>query len=377
MLRGWRRHCVSAFLATRDPAVYIPTQLNRFAARYEEFATGHEERESGVSRYSSWTLARLFARTAVAQLKPDLVAGPTPVIKEVHGPDGSAIALFGHGIVGATVLDALVAMDMAPVAVFTHRAGPADWQTDLTGPCNSYDIPCHIEPNLDSPEVVAKLRELSCDLILSAAYRTLIPDTVLAAARLGGFNLHGSLLPFYRGCAPVNWMVLNGETRGGVTLHVMEARPDRGPIVAQHEFPIGPENTGFDVLLQVAHGAGLLVDQHLPAILDGTATRTPQGRGTYFGRRGPEDGRINFASTAEEIVNLVRAVTRPYPGAFFETDGKRTMVWWARAAPKRNLPPGQVGTQDDRIYVGCADGAVELLDWAQPRPRAPHITGSA
>lgn len=279
-------------------------------------------------------------------------------------PEGGTIALFGHGIVGARTLQALVDLGLPPVLVCTHEIGPADWQLDLTGPCKTNDIPCQVEPDLNSPELEELLRQVSCDLIISAAYRTLLPARLLAAARLGGVNLHGSPLPRYRGCAPVNWMVIKGETEGGVTLHVMETRPDRGPIVGQLLFPIGPSDTGFDVLLKVAQGAGRLVKTHLPDLLAGRAQLTPQGRGTCFGRRGPEDGRIDWNSTPDEIVNLVRAVTRPYPGAFFEVDGERIYVWWARAAPARAAAPGCMANEDGRVYVGCKGGAVELIDFA-------------
>jgi methionyl-tRNA formyltransferase len=191
----------------------------------------------------------------------------------------------------------------------------------------------------------------------------MIPDAILATARKGGVNLHGSPLPRYRGRAPVNWMVLNGEVEGGAALHVMTSRPDAGPLLAMRTFRIGPRDTAFSVLMQVEHLGMDMLRQALPRYLADELVPTPQkGRGSYFGRRTPEDGRIDWTWPAERIVNLIRAVTRPYPGAFTDLDGKRLYVWWAEAVPDRKLPPGTMVSEGGRLLAGTATCALHLVD---------------
>ena len=178
-------------------------------------------------------------------------------------------------------------------------------------------------------------------------YRHLIPETILKLPRLGAFNLHGSLLPKYRGRVPINWAIIHGETQTGATLHYMVAKPDAGDIVDQEAVPIGPMETAREVFDKVAAAARQIVARQWDHIKSGKAPRIPQdpAQASYYGGRKPEDGRIDWSKDAREIFNLVRAVTHPYPGAFTELNGRRLFIWWAlprrEAADAPNLVTGR------------------------------------
>ncbi|WP_236919263.1 formyltransferase family protein [Ereboglobus luteus] len=215
--------------------------------------------------------------------------------------------------------------------------------------------------------------EIRPDLILSVYYRNMVGERILALPRLGAFNMHGSLLPKYRGRAPINWAVLNGEPRIGMTLHKMVGRADAGDIVDQQGVDIGPRDTAEQAFRKVLPCARAILSRQIDALLAGTAQATPQdeSQATYFGGRKPEDGRIQWTDTSAQIFNLIRAVTDPYPGAFTDVrdagdqpaDSKtspRLMVWWAEqiAAPRR-AAPGEILSLSP-LVVAAADGALEL-----------------
>jgi len=277
------------------------------------------------------------------------------------------VALFGHGIVGREALRVLTQMELEIVAVFAHSPGSGDWQTSLAEQAESLGIPHFVDAPLNDPQTVVTLSAMHPDLIVSAYCRDLLPAELLACARLGGVNLHGSPLPKYRGRAPVNWMVLNGETEGGAALHVMTQRADRGPLLGVERFPISEDDTAYDVLLNVRRvGANLLINC-LPAYLAGELEPTPQGSGTTFGRRTPADGHIDWSWPAHRIRNLVRAVTRPYPGAFAELDGSRATIWWVELRPDVTLTPGTLSQTGNETLVGTGTHALELVDYRRAK----------
>jgi methionyl-tRNA formyltransferase len=176
--------------------------------------------------------------------------------------------------------------------------------------------------------------------------------------------MHGSLLPKYRGRAPTNWAVLNGETETGATLHEMIARPDAGAIVDQIAVPILPDDTGQQVFDKVTVAAEQVLWRSLPALIAGQAPRRANevARGSYFSGRRPEDGRIDWAQPAARIYDLMRAVAPPYPGAFTEIAGRRLVVAAARLIPIATRvsveprPPGLHVIAGQIVGVG-GDGA--------------------
>ncbi|HEY6483566.1 MAG TPA: formyltransferase family protein, partial [Steroidobacteraceae bacterium] len=221
----------------------------------------------------------------------------------------------------------------------------------------------------NDPQLQQAIGELRPDLLFSFYYRSLLQQSLLGSARRGAFNMHGSLLPNYRGRAPVNWAILRGERETGATLHHMVARADAGDIVDQLAVPILADDNARDVFRKVTVAAEIVLARSLPGILAGTAPRTPQvlAPGQYFGRRRPQDGLIDWLYPAEQIHNLVRALAPPFPGAFTDMAGQR---WWLHRTRvvQRSVAAedrGRLFEIDGRCYAACADGSVlQLLEIA-------------
>jgi methionyl-tRNA formyltransferase len=190
---------------------------------------------------------------------------------------------------------------------------------------------------------------------------------LLAIPRRGAFNMHGSLLPKYRGRVPVNWAIIHGETETGATLHEMVVKPDAGRIVDQEAVPILPDDLAIDVFGKVTGAAGRVLARSLPRLVDGSAVLRAQdlSKGSYFGGRRPEDGRIDWNQSAKRVHDLVRALAPPYPGAFTEVEGKRLRLLRTRLLPRRDSVPARafLHAEAGRCLAACADGgALEVLE---------------
>ncbi|MET3105757.1 methionyl-tRNA formyltransferase [Oxalobacteraceae bacterium GrIS 1.18] len=266
--------------------------------------------------------------------------------------------VFAYHSVGVHGIKVLLARGVEIALVVTHRDNPNEtiWFDSVANLCAEYQI-----PTLFDPEPAALFEAVSAiapDFIFSFYYRNMLPVDVLAMAKRGAFNLHGSLLPKYRGRVPVNWAVLHGETETGVTLHEMTAKPDAGDIIAQTAVPILPDDTAHDVFAKLTVASEQTLWHAIPALLAGTASRLKNdvSRGSYFGGRKPEDGRINWQQTGQQVYNLHRAVAPPYPGAFTEQNGQRFIIKQARLveSPRANLPQG-LCVVDNVIFGQCGD----------------------
>jgi methionyl-tRNA formyltransferase len=280
---------------------------------------------------------------------------------------GPRILFFGYSEVGRDCLDLLLSRGDNVVALFTHEDTPGEkiWFRTPAPLALARGVPVHTPGKVGSPEWVERIAQMRPELILSAYYRNMISTRVLALARLGAFNMHGSLLPKYRGRAPVNWAVLHGEPRIGMTLHRMVREPDAGNIVDQEGVDIGPRDTAEEAFRKALPCARRVLERQIGALLAGTAREFPQdeSQATYFGGRKPEDGRIDWTRSSRQIFNLVRAVADPFPGAFTDVGTARLMVWWAEpdsaATRGRKGKPGEV-LSDSPLVVATGDGALEL-----------------
>jgi methionyl-tRNA formyltransferase len=278
------------------------------------------------------------------------------------------IAVFAYSGTGHACLEHLLDRGERIVFLATHRDEPAEtqWFPSVAELAKSRGIePVVLENPLD-PQWTARLRIAAPDLLFSFYYRRILPEEMLAVPRLGAYNMHGSLLPKFRGRAPVNWAVLKGETRTGATLHEMSPRADAGPIVDQEAVSIGPEDTAVEVQGRVMAAAVTVLARRLEELKAGTAPARPQDdtAATRFGRRRPEDGRIDWTQSAKEVHDLVRAVTHPYPGAFTDLFGPKTFVWRTRlpGLAAHDTFPGQVRAEERRLHVACGDDRyVEIL----------------
>ncbi len=282
------------------------------------------------------------------------------------------ILFFGYSEVGHDCLSLLLERGDNVVALITHEDNPSEkiWFKTPAAAARAKGVPVHTPEKVGTPEWVERIAAMRPDLILSVYYRNMISTKVLGLAPLGAFNMHGSLLPRYRGRAPINWAVLNGEPRIGMTLHRMVREPDAGNIVDQEGVDIGPRDTAEQAFRKVLPCARRVLARQIDALLSGTATETPQdpALATYFGGRKPEDGRIDWAQPSRRIFNLIRAVTDPYPGAFTDVGAARMMVWWAEedspAARGRTGRAGEVLSAEP-LVVATGDGALELtrIEW--------------
>ncbi|WP_354684346.1 formyltransferase [Cupriavidus necator] len=279
--------------------------------------------------------------------------------------------VFGYHNVGDRCLRVLHARGVEVALVITHRDRPDEniWFRRVADTAAELGIPFLYGEDPNDPAIAQAVRDARPDVIFSFYYRAMLPAHVLALAPGGAFNMHGSLLPKYRGRVPVNWAVLHGETETGATLHAMEARPDAGYIVEQTAVPILPDDTAAEVFAKVTVAAEQTLWRALPAMIAGQTPQRPNllAEGSYFSGRRPEDGRIDWSQPAANVYNLIRAVAPPYPGAFTELAGQRLIVAQARRplpdaalALPAGTPPG-LHLRDGRIVGLCGDGGLVLV----------------
>ncbi|MES2148558.1 MAG: formyltransferase [Pseudomonadota bacterium] len=272
---------------------------------------------------------------------------------------GARAVVFAYHNVGVRCLKVLLAGGVDVALVVTHEDSASEniWFESVISLCQAEGIAYVTPPDARSPELLARIAAASPDLMFSFYYRHMLPASVLAVAP--AYNMHGSLLPQFRGRAPVNWAVLHGAGETGATLHEMTVKPDAGAIVAQSAVPILPDDTAFEVFGKVTVAAEQTLWRVLPSLLDGSAPRLPNelAQGGYFGGRKPEDGRIDWSQPAQAVYNLHRAVAPPYPGAFFEREGVKYVIERARLSSKSlpGLPLG-LAVVDNCTFGVCGDG---------------------
>ena len=278
-------------------------------------------------------------------------------------PPARRAVVFAYHDVGVRCLKVLLAGGVDVALVVTHQdsAGENIWFASVAQLCRMEGIAFITPPDANSPELLAQVQAARPDLMFSFYYRHMLPAALLALAP--AFNMHGSLLPQFRGRAPVNWAVLHGARETGASLHEMTVKPDAGAIVAQAAVPILPDDTAHEVFGKVTVAAEQALWRVLPALLDGSAPRTPNDlrEGGYFSGRKPEDGRIDWSQPARQVYDLHRAVAPPYPGAFTDVAGRRYLI--ERASLSRpdggklhsKLPPG-LAVVDNCIVGVCGDG---------------------
>jgi methionyl-tRNA formyltransferase len=267
--------------------------------------------------------------------------------------------VFAYHNVGVRCLKVLLAGGVDVALVVTHQDSALEniWFESVISVCESEGIPYITPGDAKGDDLLAQVKAARPDLLFSFYYRHMLPAELLEIAP--AFNMHGSLLPQFRGRAPVNWAVLHGALETGATLHEMTVKPDAGAIIAQTAVPILPDDIAHAVFGKVEVAAEITLWKALPGLLAGTATRIPNelAKGSYFGGRTPEDGRIDWSKPAQEIYNLHRAVAPPYPGAFTDIGGHRYVIERARLARQSlpSLPPG-LTVVDNGVFGVCGDG---------------------
>jgi methionyl-tRNA formyltransferase len=270
--------------------------------------------------------------------------------------------VFAYHNVGVRCLKALLARKVEVPLVVTHEDNQREaiWFESVAAVAADYGIAkiAPVDPN--AAEVVARVAAARPDFLFSFYYRAMLKAPLLALPSRGSLNMHGSLLPKYRGRVPVNWAIIHGETETGATLHYMTAKPDDGDIVAQTSVPILPDDTAKEVFDKVTVASEIALHEALPGLVAGTAPRRPQdaSRASYFGGRKPEDGVIDWSKSATEIHNLVRAVAPPYPGARTVLDSRPARILSTRVIDPAAAPTSapSLAVESDRIVAHCSGG---------------------
>ncbi|MBW2558530.1 MAG: bifunctional UDP-4-amino-4-deoxy-L-arabinose formyltransferase/UDP-glucuronic acid oxidase ArnA [Deltaproteobacteria bacterium] len=280
-----------------------------------------------------------------------------------------AIVLAYHNI-GCAGIEALLRGGFEIAAVFTHKDDQNEniWFDSVAEFAALKNIQVFAPEDINHPMWVRKIKELEPDIIFSFYYRHMVGPSILEIPPAGCLNLHGSLLPRYRGRSPINWALVNGEEETGVTLHYMTLRPDDGDIVCQEKIRISDDDTAMSLHEKAVAASSRMLDGILPQIKDGTAPRYSQdhSHATYYGGRRPGDGEIDWRGTASEVRSLIRAVTRPYPGAFSYVGDRKCFFWKVSEHPESetSFAPGTIVSVDPFV-VACGKGALRV-DFGQP-----------
>jgi len=269
--------------------------------------------------------------------------------------------VFAYHNVGCRCLSVLLAHGVDIPLVVTHDDSPSEtiWFESVERLARLHDIEVATPDDPNASAFADRIAALRPDFLFSFYYRQMLKPALLALPARGALNMHGSLLPRYRGRAPVNWAVLHGERETGATLHYMVEKPDAGAIVAQQAVPILPDDTALEVFGKVTVAAELALDRVVPDLLAGRAPAIVQdlSRGSYFSGRRPEDGRIDWSRSAREIHDLVRAVAPPYPGAFTDVQGRRVRILRTLHDGRRGAHPHPVVyCEGGRCFAQCGDG---------------------
>jgi len=272
--------------------------------------------------------------------------------------------VFAYQEIGYVCLNELIDFGAQVSCLFTHEDDPREeiWFKRPVTIAEQRGIPVYTPNTLKDEKWVELIRKAAPDFIFSFYYRNMIPKTILDIARVAALNLHGSLLPRFRGRAPVNWVLVEGEKETGVTLHEMVEKPDAGCIVAQKKVEITLEDDVYTLYMKMTEKARRLMKETLPALADGSFIRTPQaGPSSYYGGRKPEDGLVFWTKDALSLYNLTRAVTHPYPGAFTYLRGKKLYIWKSRAKEESfGATPGKV-ISSRPLKVSAGKGTLELI----------------
>lgn len=278
-------------------------------------------------------------------------------------PPASAV-VFAYHDVGVRCLRVLLDAGVNVQLVVTHDDAPGEaiWFDSVAQVAAEHGLRCVAPRDPHDAHLLAAAAAARPDFLFSFYYRQMLRRDWLALPRRGAYNMHGSMLPHYRGRAPVNWAVIHGERQTGATLHRMNEKPDNGAIVDQCAVPILGDDTARDVFGKVTVAAEIVLARSLPRLLDGSAVEQPQdlSQGGYFGGRRPEDGRIPNDASAQQIHNLVRALAPPYPGAFFNVGGQRIMVERTQLSAPPTGPPGdglRLFAQGGLLWLVARDGS--------------------
>jgi len=278
------------------------------------------------------------------------------------------ILFFGGHDLGKITLEYLLEQDKNVVAAVMTETDN-EWYHGLEEVTDKYNLKLFEEKNINNNQFVEKVRdELKPDLIVSVNFDQIFKKEIINIPEKGCINIHASLLPKYRGRAPLNWAILNGEEETGVTVHYINEGIDTGKIILQEKIEIKKTDYIADILKKVKGKYPELINKAVDLIDNDEVEPVEQKKenGSYYGKRTPADGLINWEQSAKIIYNLIRAVSHPYPGAFTYLDDEKVFIWRAEVEAKNanNEQPGKIiEKSDDSLFVQCGKGQLFVTDY--------------
>ncbi|MBA4494187.1 methionyl-tRNA formyltransferase [Paenactinomyces guangxiensis] len=287
--------------------------------------------------------------------------------------DQVRIVFMGTPDFAVPSLRALVEEKYQVVAVVTQPDRPKGRKKELTPPpvkvaAQNYGIPVYQPEKLRDPEAIKKVLEYKPDLIVTAAYGQIVPEEILNVPRLGCINVHASLLPKYRGGAPIHKAIIDGEKETGITIMYMVKALDAGDMIAQRSVPITEQDHTGTMHDKLSRTGADLLKEVLPRLVKGEITAVPQDESkvTYAPNIRREDEKIDWSRSAKAIAQQVRGL-HPWPVAFTLWKGKPFKVWWAEPLdePAREVPGTVKRIGTDGIVVATGEGSL-LLTEVQP-----------
>lgn len=279
--------------------------------------------------------------------------------------------IFAYHDVGCACLQVVLQQGVDVKLLVTHTDSATEniWFGSVAQIAKVSGIKVITPDDPNTPEQIAEFSAIAPDFIFSFYYRNMLKPAVLQVAKRGAFNMHGSLLPKYRGRVPINWAIIHGETQTGATLHEMVEKPDAGWLAGQKAVTIGADETAQEVFVNVTKAAAELLADVLPSLLDGTLILTAQdlAKGSYFGGRKAADGEIDWGKSALQIHNLVRAVAPPYPGASTQINGVPVIITQTSLTPPHISHEilARVNVSSSSVTAMCGDGRMIRLRGAR------------
>jgi len=278
-----------------------------------------------------------------------------------HPAAVTSAVVFAYHDIGVRCLEALLELGVDVRLVVTHQDSESEhiWFDSVAEVAQRNKIAVITPESANATAVIERVSQCDPDYIFSFYYRQMLGQKLLDIPARGAFNVHGSLLPKYRGRVPVNWAIIHGEKECGVSLHRMDIKPDAGNLLAQAAVSILRNDTAYDVFQKLKCASETLLIEVIPEMLEGRVFETPLNleQGSYYSGRKPEDGRIDWSLPAGDIHNLIRAVAPPYPGAFFDIGSHRIEVLgsYTRGEQARFNNP-RIYIEDGNFQADCSDG---------------------
>ena len=275
--------------------------------------------------------------------------------------------VFVGGVeISAACLGALCEMGLPPALAVGYDASRAhaSGYHDLGPLAARHGFPLERAADVNDRRLVDRIEALAPRLALVIGWSQLVRARLLSIPAHGSAGIHPTRLPEGRGRAPIPWTILKDLDSTACTLFLLTEGVDDGDIVGQLEIPVDPREDAASLYAKHRAAHVALVREHVPRLLDGTAEARPQDHAaaTFWERRRPEDGAIDWSASAADVDRLVRAVTRPFPGAFFERDGRRRVIWRAEPGPDVDAPPGNVVHGPGGPLVACGSGSLRVLE---------------